>query len=144
MLLDGGLRHAPGRQLLDIPGDYNGVQPQEFESALVAPGAEGADRPGVGGAGVPVADVRREELGEAPGRLLAGAGDRRRYQEAGSGLDGHESLGHLGSPLRLTTREAAATVKDRTAIKMANSIQVWLRLITAQPASVSRHSAPTR
>jgi hypothetical protein len=51
---------------------------------LLAPAEEICDRPGVGGPGVGIADIRGEEFQKPPDRPIAGGGDLHRQQGAGT------------------------------------------------------------
>ena len=68
-------------QLLDVGGDVHGLDHGQVPGAVaLEPGAEGADRGGVGAPGVGVADGDEEELEEAGGELGPGRGDHGRHR----------------------------------------------------------------
>ncbi len=70
-----GKRRARAKRL-DIGRDVQRLDIGELaDPVLLAPGEESADGGHVGRAGVPVADGRGEEFGEAAGRAFAGIGD---------------------------------------------------------------------
>lgn len=48
---------SAGQETLDVTGDHHRVRGAGPGRASLAPGAEGTDRPGVGGAGIAVVDV---------------------------------------------------------------------------------------
>ena len=81
MLLDCRLR---GRCLqgLDIGGNVQRLDIGELADPMpLNPGEEVAHGPVIGYAGVLVADLGCKEFEEAPRRVVAGVGDRRRYRE---------------------------------------------------------------